>query len=125
MLTAQELADMNYMLTEVVERGTGRRARIDGHMIAGKTGTTNDFRDAWFVGYAPDRVTAVWVGNDENTEMDEVTGGTLPAMIFQDTMTAQLADAPAAKLPISTQPDWARKDAQLQNLLSRLEGQLP
>ena len=124
-LTAQELADMNYMLTEVVERGTGRRARIDGHMIAGKTGTTNDFRDAWFVGYAPDRVTAVWVGNDENTEMDEVTGGTLPAMIFQDTMTAQLADAPAAKLPISTQPDWARKDAQLQNLLSRLEGQLP
>ena len=67
-LTAPELADMNYMLTEVVERGTGRRARIDGHMIAGKTGTTNDFRDAWFVGYAPDRVTAVWVGNDENTD---------------------------------------------------------
>jgi len=124
-LTAPELADMNYMLTEVVESGTGRRARIDGHMIAGKTGTTNDFRDAWFVGYAPDRVTAVWVGNDENTEMDEVTGGTLPAMIFQETMTAQLSDAPAAKLPISTKPDWARKDAQLQNLLSRLEGQLP
>ena len=124
-LTAPELADMNYMLTEVVERGTGRRARIDGHMIAGKTGTTNDFRDAWFVGYAPDRVTAVWVGNDENTEMDEVTGGTLPAMIFQETMAAQLSGAPAAKLPISTQPDWARKDAQLQNLLSRLEGQLP
>ena len=125
MLTAPELADMNYMLTEVVERGTGRRARIDGHMIAGKTGTTNDFRDAWFVGYAPDRVTAVWVGNDENSEMDEVTGGTLPAMIFQETMAAQLADAPAAKLPISTQPDWARKDAQLQNLLSRLEDRLP
>ena len=124
-LTAQELADMNFMLTEVVEHGTGRRARIDGHMIAGKTGTTNDFRDAWFVGYAPDRVTTVWVGNDENTEMDEVTGGSLPAMIFQETMTAQLADAPAAKLPISTKPDWARKDAQLQNLLSRLEGQLP
>ena len=124
-LTAPELADMNYMLSEVVERGTGRRARVDGHMIAGKTGTTNDFRDAWFVGYAPDRVTAVWVGNDENTEMDEVTGGTLPAMIFQETMAAQLSGAPDAKLPISTQPDWARKDAQLQNLLSRLEDRLP
>ena len=124
-LTAPELADMNYMLSEVVERGTGRRARVDGHMIAGKTGTTNDFRDAWFVGYAPDRVTAVWVGNDENTEMDEVTGGTLPAMIFQESMAAQLSGAPDAKLPISTQPDWARKDAQLQNLLSRLEDRLP
>ena len=124
-LTAPELADMNYMLSEAVERGTGRRARVDGHMIAGKTGTTNDFRDAWFVGYAPDRVTAVWVGNDENTEMDEVTGGTLPAMIFQDTMAAQLSGAPDAKLPISTQPDWARKDTQLQNLLSRLEDRLP
>ena len=124
-LTAPELADMNYMLSKAVERGTGRRARVDGHMIAGKTGTTNDFRDAWFVGYAPDRVTAVWVGNDENTEMDEVTGGTLPAMIFQETMAAQLSGAPDAKLPISTQPDWARKDAQLQNLLSRLEDRLP
>ena len=124
-LTAPELADMNYMLSEAVERGTGRRARVDGHMIAGKTGTTNDFRDAWFVGYAPDRVTAVWVGNDENTEMDEVTGGTLPAMIFQETMAVQLSGAPDAKLPISTQPDWARKDAQLQNLLSRLEDRLP
>jgi penicillin-binding protein 1A len=124
-LNAQELADMNYMLTEAVERGTGRRARVDGHMIAGKTGTTNDFRDAWFVGYAPDRVTAVWVGNDENKEMNQVTGGTLPALIFRETMAAQLKDAPAAKLPISTKPDWARKDTQLQNLLSRLEGQLP
>lgn len=124
-LNSADLADMNYMLIDAVERGTGRRARIEGHMIAGKTGTTNDFRDAWFVGYAPDRVTAVWIGNDENTAMDEITGGTLPAMIFKDTMSAQLSDAPAAKLPISTQPDWARKNTQLQNLLNRLEGQLP
>ncbi len=124
-LNAQELADMNYMLTQAVERGTGRRARVDGHMIAGKTGTTNDFRDAWFVGYAPDRVTAVWVGNDENTEMENVTGGSLPAMIFKDAMTAQLKDAPEARLPVATEPDWARKNAQLQNLLDRLENRLP
>ena len=124
-LNAQELADMNYMLLQAVEHGTGRRARIDGHMIAGKTGTTNDFRDAWFVGYAPDRVTAVWVGDDENISMDEVTGGTLPAMIFKDAMTAQLADMPNARLPVSSEPDWARKNAQLKNLLDRLEGRLP
>ena len=124
-LNAQELADMNYMLLEAVERGTGRNARIEGHMIAGKTGTTNDFRDAWFVGYAPDRVTAVWVGDDENAAMDKVTGGSLPARIFKDAMTAQLLDAPEARLPVSRQPDWARKNTQLENLLNHLEGQLP
>jgi len=124
-LSANELADMNYMLTETVERGTGRRARIEGHAIAGKTGTTNDFRDAWFVGYAPDRVTAVWVGDDENTSMQKVTGGSIPAMIFKDTMEAQLAGAPEARLPVSSEPDWARKNAQLENLLNRLEDRLP
>ncbi len=124
-LNPQELADMNYMLTEAVERGTGRRARVEGHMIAGKTGTTNDFRDAWFVGYAPDRVTAVWVGDDENAPMEKVTGGTIPALIFRDTMRAQLIHAPKARLPISNEPDWARKNAQLQNLLDHLEGRLP
>jgi len=124
-LNPSELADMNYMLTETVEHGTGRRARVDGHMIGGKTGTTNDFRDAWFAGYAPDRVTAVWVGDDENTSMEKVTGGSIPALIFRDTMRAQLAGAPEAKLPVSTEPDWARKNAQLQNLMDRLENRLP
>ena len=124
-LAANELADMNYMLTQAVERGTGRRARVEGHMIAGKTGTTNEFRDAWFVGYAPDRVTAVWVGDDDNTEMENVTGGSIPALIFRDTMRAQLSSSPKAKLPISSEPDWARKNAQLQNLLHHLEGRLP
>lgn len=124
-LNANELADMNYMLTQAVEQGTGRRARVNGHMIAGKTGTTNDFRDAWFVGYAPDRVTAVWVGDDENKPMEKITGGSIPAMIFKDTMQAQLNDAPAARLPISSEPEWARKNVQLQNLLDRLEDRTP
>ena len=113
------------MLTQAVESGTGRRARVQGHMIAGKTGTTNDFKDAWFVGYAPDRVTAVWVGDDENTSMEDVTGGSIPALVFKDTMQAQLSSAPKARLPISSKPDWARKNAQLQNLLNHLEGRLP
>jgi len=124
-LNPSELADMNYMLTQAVESGTGRRARVQGHMIAGKTGTTNDFKDAWFVGYAPDRVTAVWVGDDENTSMEDVTGGSIPALVFKDTMQAQLSSAPKARLPISSEPDWARKNAQLQNLLNHLEGRLP
>lgn len=124
-ITAQELGDMNYMLVDAVEHGTGRRARVAGHRIAGKTGTTNDFRDAWFVGYAPDRVTAVWVGNDDNSTMSRVTGGSIPAEIFAETMGAQLADTPAARLPLSTQPDWARKDAQLNSLLELIENRLP
>ena len=99
-LNPQELADMNYMLLEAVERGTGRNAKVEGHMIAGKTGTTNDFRDAWFVGYAPDRVTAVWVGDDDNASMKKITGGSLPARIFKNAMTAQLKDAPHARLPV-------------------------
>jgi len=124
-LSPSELADMNYMLHDVVQSGTGRRARVDGHMIAGKTGTTNDFRDAWFVGYAPDRVTAVWVGNDDNSTMAKVTGGSIPADIFADTMAAQINNMPAARLPISRSPEWADRNAQLNNLLDRIGGQLP
>ena len=124
-VTASELADMNYMLTEAVTRGTGRRAQIKGHHIAGKTGTTNDFRDAWFVGYAPDLVTAVWVGDDNNTSMQRVTGGSIPAMIFKDVMSAQLEGSPKARLSVSSEPDWARKDAQLNNLLDQMSNRLP
>ena len=124
-LSAQELADMNHMMVDVVTRGTGRRARIDNHTIAGKTGTTNDFRDAWFIGFTPDRVTGVWVGNDDNSPMDDVTGGSIPAKIFAESMKGQLKTIPEARLPVSSKPDWARKDAQLNSLLDRIEGRLP
>lgn len=124
-LGAQEIGDINYMMVEAVERGTGGRARIQNHVIAGKTGTTNDFRDAWFIGYAPDRVTSVWVGNDDNSPMKRVTGGNIPAMIFADTMAAQLPETPQARLPVSSEPEWARKDAQLNNLLDQIETRLP
>ena len=121
----QNLSHMNRLMTRTVTHGTGRRAAISGRQVAGKTGTTNDFRDAWFVGYAPDHVTAVWVGDDDNAPMANVTGGTIPAKIFKDTMQAQLSNAPAARLPVSSEPDWARKNTQLQNLLDQLEGRLP
>ena len=62
-------------MTQVIERGTGRRARIEGHEAAGKTGTTSDYRDAWFIGFTADYVVGVWMGNDDNKPLTGVTGG--------------------------------------------------
>jgi penicillin-binding protein 1A len=70
------------LLRRVVERGTGRRAALDG-FAAGKTGTSQDYRDAWFVGFNDALVTGVWIGNDDNSPMKHVVGGSLPAMIWQ------------------------------------------
>lgn len=76
---------MTAMLKTVIEKGTGMAANI-GVPAAGKTGTTDDYRDAWFVGYTPDIVTGVWVGNDDNAVMRGLTGGTVPALIWKDVM---------------------------------------
>ena len=67
------------ILQLVITSGTGTRASIGGYDIAGKTGTTSDYRDAWFVGYTGGFVTAVWVGRDDNTSMKKVTGGGAPS----------------------------------------------
>lgn len=81
-LPADKVAEMNEILVNVVEAGTARRARIDGVVAAGKTGTTNAYRDAWFVGYTGNFTTAVWYGNDDFTSTRRVTGGSLPAMTW-------------------------------------------
>jgi len=81
---------MNQMLRQVIASGTGARARVGGYDLAGKTGTTSDYRDAWFVGYTGGFVTAVWVGKDDNRPMKRVTGGGPPAGIWRDFMTAAL-----------------------------------
>lgn len=86
-LEPRVVADMNVMLNKVVEEGTGKRAALEGIKTAGKTGTTNAYRDAWFVGYTGNLVAAVWYGNDEHTSMNNMTGGTLPAMTWHEVMT--------------------------------------
>lgn len=83
---AADVAVMNNMLTHVVSEGTGGRARLDNVTVAGKTGTTNNYKDAWFCGFTGNYVGAVWFGNDDYTSMKDMTGGTLPAMTWHDIM---------------------------------------
>lgn len=85
-INARHVGEMNDMLRQVVLSGTGVAAGIDNVDVAGKTGTTQNYRDAWFVGYSSYFVLAVWVGNDDNTPTRKVTGGGLPALIWKDVM---------------------------------------
>jgi penicillin-binding protein 1A len=77
---------LNSMMSEVIKSGTGRRARL-GRPAYGKTGTSQGFRDAWFIGYTPQVITGVWIGNDNDSPMKNVTGGGLPAVIWKEIMT--------------------------------------
>jgi len=91
------------MMRQVIERGTGKRAQIPGFDMAGKTGTTQGARDAWFIGFSSDFVVGVWMGKDDNTPLTGVTGGGLPAEIWRETMRElHRGRAPA---PIE-QPGW-------------------
>lgn len=83
-------ATMTAMLKTVIKSGTGIAANI-GKPAAGKTGTTDDSKDACFIGYTPDVVTGVWVGNDDNTKNGKITGGTVPALIWKEVMTVATA----------------------------------
>ena len=107
------LSYMVRMMRQVIASGTGTRAAVAGYDLAGKTGTTSDYRDAWFIGYTGGFTTAVWLGRDDNTPMRRVTGGGPPAAIWHDYMAQALprlaaptipgGDAPAATEP-STDP---------------------
>jgi len=90
--------DLTAMLYGVVARGTGGNAGIWSHEAAGKTGTTQDYHDAWFVGFTADYVTGVWVGNDDASPMKNVTGGTLPAQIWKTVMKVAEEGLPAKSL---------------------------
>ena len=77
---------LTYMMTQVIETGTGSRARLEGREAAGKTGTTQSARDAWFVGFTADYVVGVWMGYDDNSPLAGVTGAGLPAEIWHEVM---------------------------------------
>ncbi len=97
-LNPQNVSQMLDMMSAVVEWGTGRGIRL-GRPIAGKTGTGQDYRDAWFVGFSAELVTGVWVGNDDNSPMKTVTGGGLPARLWQAYMKEALKGEPVRPLP--------------------------
>ena len=85
----REVEAMNDMLVATIKSGTGRRAAIDGQTLAGKTGTSQNWRDAWFIGYSGALVAGVWVGNDNGGPMNKVTGSGLPAQIWRAFMASQ------------------------------------
>ena len=85
-LSEQVATDMSMMLNSAAEQGTGRRAMLNGIRIAGKTGTTNAYRDAWFVGFTGNYVAGVWFGNDDYQPLNRMTGGSLPAMTWREVM---------------------------------------
>lgn len=102
------VAAMNDMMSAAMVSGTATRAALPDRAAAGKTGTTQNFRDAWFVGYTANYVAGVWIGNDDGKPMKRVTGGSLPAAMWKEIMlSAHRAKAPAP-LPGATQPALAQ-----------------
>jgi penicillin-binding protein 1A len=94
---------MNEMLSAVIDHGTGRSAALP-RPVAGKTGTTQDYRDAWFIGFTADLVAGVWLGNDDNTPMNKITGGSLPAQTWRRFMLAAVQGMPVRSLPSAPWP---------------------
>jgi penicillin-binding protein 1A len=95
------VAMMNTMMQETIISGTARKADIPGWTAAGKTGTSQDFRDAWFIGYTPNLVTGVWLGNDDNSPTKKATGGGLPVEVWTRFMRIAHQGVPVAGLPTS------------------------
>jgi penicillin-binding protein 1A len=97
-MSAENEAAMTRLMHETVATGTGKSAKLGDRPVAGKTGTTQDFHDAWFIGFTADLVCGVWIGNDDATPMKHATGGGLPTHIFQDFMTGAEQNLPVRAL---------------------------
>jgi penicillin-binding protein 1A len=90
---------MNAMMRETVTSGTARRADLPGWPVAGKTGTSQEFRDAWFIGFTSQLVAGVWLGNDDNTPMKKITGGGLPVEVWSEFMRTAHRGRTPSELP--------------------------
>ncbi len=99
----RHVAMMNSMMRETLLSGTARKAEIPGWTAAGKTGTSQDFRDAWFIGYTANLVTGVWLGNDDNSPTRKATGGGLPVEVWTRFMRTAHQGVPVAPLPNARQ----------------------
>lgn len=103
-IAPRDLREMTGMLAGVVQNGTGKAAAID-RPVAGKTGTAQDFRDAWFLGFSADYVTGVWMGNDDHSPMKRIVGGSLPAQLWRTVMLTAHQGLPVRDLPgLSPEP---------------------
>ena len=118
-----EVGLMNEMLAGVVGHGTGKAAALP-RPVAGKTGTTQEYKDAWFIGYTADLVAGVWFGNDDNTPMEKVTGGSLPAPAWKSFMLAATQGMPVRPLPGGSPPAIAQPAASAPTSLTNLFGTL-
>jgi penicillin-binding protein 1A len=98
-LSLETVGAMNYMMKQTVENGTGRRAGFDAWPAAGKTGTSQEYKNAWFIGYTTYLVAGVWMGNDDGTPTKKVTGGSLPATVWHEFMASAHEGLAMADLP--------------------------
>jgi penicillin-binding protein 1A len=120
-LSPELAGEMNDMLSGVIASGTGKSAALP-RPVAGKTGTTQDYRDAWFVGYTAQLVAGVWFGNDDNRPMNRVTGGSLPARAWRQFMLAATQGMPVRPLPSAPPPPPAQTAAAPHGLFDNFFG---
>jgi len=113
-IAEQSARYLTYMMAQVVEAGTGTRARLPDREAAGKTGTTTAGRDAWFIGFTADYVAGVWMGYDDNTPLSGVTGGGLPAEIWHEVMLRVHEGLPATPLPMDVPEEKLAPGAEYQ-----------
>jgi penicillin-binding protein 1A len=125
---AHAVSELNYMLRQNVLGGTGRRAALDGQDAAGKTGTTNGYKDAWFDGFTGNYVGVVWFGNDDDTPMKNMTGGTLPAATWHEIMAfahQNVEPKPIFGLPMSAPGEHVASAAASTGSAIPLDGEPP
>ncbi len=109
----RDLGAMNAMFRAVVKSGTGTKAQFGRYDIGGKTGTSQDYRDAWFVGFTPYMVTGVWMGNDDNSPTKKVTGGSLPTLVWRDVMEPAHQGLIPAVLPGYVEPEAVQQETDM------------